>query len=81
MVEDKLPKIDTGQEEIKRDERDRDWKYKNNNHHNHTANVSIERKKLITCHHIYRRNLSSRTILENKPQIVQITNFFFSPTN
>lgn len=41
MVEDKLPKIDTGQiEEIKRDERERDWKYKNNNHHNHTANVS-----------------------------------------
>lgn len=45
MVEEKLPKIDTGQiEEIKREDSNREWKYKNNNHHithnNHTANVS-----------------------------------------
>ena len=45
MLEDKLPKIDTGQ--IKSEEhgdgrdREREWNYKNNNHHiTHTANVS-----------------------------------------
>jgi hypothetical protein len=45
MMEDKLPKIDTGQikEETEGDGRDREreWNYKNNNHHiTHTTNVS-----------------------------------------
>jgi hypothetical protein len=44
-MEDKLPKIDTGQikEETEGDGRDREreWNYKNNNHHiTHTTNVS-----------------------------------------
>jgi len=44
MLEDKLPKIDTGQ--IKDEhgdgrDREREWNYKNNNHHiTHTTNVS-----------------------------------------
>lgn len=45
MLEDKLPKIDTGQ--IKDEhgdgrDREREWNYKNNNHHiTHTTNVSF----------------------------------------
>jgi hypothetical protein len=46
MLEDKLPKIDTGQ--IKEEhgdgrDREREWNYKNNNHHiTHTTNVSVQ---------------------------------------
>lgn len=46
MLEEKLPKIDTGQ--IKNEDhgdgrdREREWSYKNNNHHiTHTTNVSF----------------------------------------
>lgn len=41
MLEDKLPKIDTGQikEEGDGRDREREWNYKNNNHH--TTNVSF----------------------------------------
>ena len=51
MLEEKLPKIDTGQIKVETTEhgdardREREWNYKNNNHHithiNNTANVSI----------------------------------------
>lgn len=45
MLEDKLPKIDTGQIKEEHDgdgrDREREWNYKNNNHHiTHTTNVS-----------------------------------------
>jgi hypothetical protein len=41
MLEDKLPKIDTGQikEEGDGRDREREWSFKNNNHH--TTNVSF----------------------------------------
>lgn len=49
MLEDKLPKIDTGQ--IKEEEgdgrdREREWNYKNNNHH--TTNVSSTNHLILT---------------------------------
>lgn len=46
MLEDKLPKIDTGQIKEEHEhgdgrDREREWSYKNNNHHiTHTTNVS-----------------------------------------
>lgn len=52
MLEDKLPKIDTGQ--IKDEhgdgrDREREWNYKNNNHHiTHTTNVSFTSFHLIS---------------------------------
>jgi hypothetical protein len=46
MLEDKLPKIDTGQIKTEEDngdgrDREREWNYKNNNHH--TTNVSFNK--------------------------------------
>lgn len=58
MLEDKLPKIDTGQikEEGDGRDREREWNYKNNNHH--TTNVSLEHvyKIIISLHHAHHTN-------------------------
>lgn len=49
MLEDKLPKIDTGQikEEGDGRDREREWNYKNNNHH--TTNVSYRAHSIIVA--------------------------------
>lgn len=59
MLEDKLPKIDTGQikEEGDGRDREREWNYKNNNHH--TTNVSLEHVYkiiIVSLHHTHHTN-------------------------
>lgn len=65
MMEDKLPKIDTGQikEEVEGDGRDREreWNGKQKNKHHITNNLNVSIEKVLACsflkrfsHSIYR---------------------------